>query len=230
MNAQLFFGTGHGVQTTDGCSVEVYRRMPYRGELDPVRSEFGAGTSVLELGCGTGRLTRALLSYGCMVTAVDSSSEMLASVPAAAHAIESSIEELNLARKFDIVLLAAGLINHCDASVRSAFIRVAAAHSEPHGRLIFERQDPTWLASAKEGPTRNGPGMCVNVEAVHRVGAVIQMRVRYTEADESWTHSFVLEALDETTLQKEVSAGGFDRVEWLDVKRCWARAVLQTVA
>ena len=63
----VFSGTGPGVQTGDGCSVELYRLLPYFGELDPVRMFLPPGVSVLELGSGTGRLTRQLLSWGARV-------------------------------------------------------------------------------------------------------------------------------------------------------------------
>ena len=45
-----FTGTGPGSQTHDGCSVELYRRARYAGEIDHLRSHFLAGTSVLDLG------------------------------------------------------------------------------------------------------------------------------------------------------------------------------------
>ena len=186
--------------------------------------------SVLELGCGTGRLTHELLSFGCVVTAMDSSREMLAYVPSAARLVECSIEGLNLAEEFDIVLLAAGLINHCDSAVRSAFIRTAATHTKRSGRFIVERQDPSWLASAKEGVTRDDAEMSVAVESVTRAGTTVGMTVRYTAPSDTWTHSFVLEALDDLSFENELKSGGFGSVQWLDARRRWASARFDRVA
>ena len=45
MNA-VFTGSGPGPQTADGCSVELYRRLPYRGELEPLRSHLTADAAV----------------------------------------------------------------------------------------------------------------------------------------------------------------------------------------
>jgi len=72
-----FSGSGPGTQARDGCSVELYRRLPYFGELDAVREYLPYGVRVLELGCGTGRLTRKLLEWGTRPTSVDNSPKML---------------------------------------------------------------------------------------------------------------------------------------------------------
>ncbi|HST01570.1 MAG TPA: class I SAM-dependent methyltransferase, partial [Usitatibacter sp.] len=74
-------GEGPGVITQDGCAVEVYLNTPYRGELDLLSAHLPAACSVLDLGCGTGRLTRPLLERGHSVTAVDNSIDMLRHVP-----------------------------------------------------------------------------------------------------------------------------------------------------
>lgn len=42
-----FSGSGRGVQTRDGRSVEFYRQLPYMGELDPLQRFLHAGASVL---------------------------------------------------------------------------------------------------------------------------------------------------------------------------------------
>jgi len=62
----------------DGSPVELYERLPELGEDDVVVSVLPEEASVLELGCGTGRITRQLVRLGDRVTAVDESAEMLA--------------------------------------------------------------------------------------------------------------------------------------------------------
>lgn len=94
----------------DGSPVEVYERLPELGEGEIVVSVLAAGASVLELGCGAGRITRQLVRLGYRVTAVDESPEMLANVLDAAT-VQAQIEGLELGRRFDAVLLASNLVN-----------------------------------------------------------------------------------------------------------------------
>lgn len=70
-------GTGPGAITPDGCAVELYERLPVGDEPDVVERLVPAGAHILELGCGAGRVTHALLDRGFTVTAVDESPEML---------------------------------------------------------------------------------------------------------------------------------------------------------
>ena len=57
----------------DGSPVGLYARLPELGEGEAVAAALPAGASVLELGCGTGRITRQLVRLGHRVTAVHES-------------------------------------------------------------------------------------------------------------------------------------------------------------
>lgn len=52
-----FAGEGPGPQSLDGCSVELFRRIPATGEPEIVASVVPAGGRILELGSGPGRVT-----------------------------------------------------------------------------------------------------------------------------------------------------------------------------
>jgi SAM-dependent methyltransferase len=226
MQTKPFSGQGPGAQAKDGCSVELYRRLPYAG-VEFLAQYLKPGMSVLELGCGTGRLTRRWLSFGCAVTAVDNSEEMLAHAPKAACLVCSDIEHLSLAKKFDVVILPSGLINHADAAVRSAFLAAAAGHMKFSGRFILQRQDPAWLESAAVGPAGESDGLAVRVESVKRVSGTIEMTLKYTEGGQTWMHSFTLSSVDESMLQLQLHATGFGSLTWLDAGRRWASASFQ---
>ena len=48
----------------DGSPVELYRNLPSFGEAEIVSGAIAPNASVLELGCGTGRMTARLVSAG----------------------------------------------------------------------------------------------------------------------------------------------------------------------
>ena len=83
-------GTGPGAITPDGCAVELYARLPVGDEPDVIAAAVPAGARILELGCGVGRMTHALLERGFEVTAVDESAEMLERVRPAVQGVQVS--------------------------------------------------------------------------------------------------------------------------------------------
>ncbi len=64
-------GTPVGEFTPDGSPVEVYLRLPPRGEAELVHAAIASGAEILELGCGVGRITHELVRLGHPVIAVD---------------------------------------------------------------------------------------------------------------------------------------------------------------
>jgi SAM-dependent methyltransferase len=213
------------VQTDDGCSVELYRRLPYFGELDSIRSVFPYGSSVLELGAGCGRLTRVLLGWGVRPTAVDFSHDMLAHIPDGVERVCSSIQDLRLERTFDVVLLASCLINHPDEDVRGEFLHCAARHLHPGGRFILERHDPDWLESAPLGEVAGARLVRVFVDAVDRSQGVIAMSIRYDLEGQSWSQEFSASALNELEIERELANAGFVGISWHGAARRWAVAL-----
>ncbi len=224
----LFAGTGPGSQTRDGCSVELYRRARYAGEIEHLRAHFLPGTSVLDLGCGTGLLAHRLLDFGCTVTGVDNSAEMLAHVSDRVRRVHADIEQLELPERFDVVLLPSGLVNHAEASIRHAFIAAASRHVAPHGQLILQCQNAHWLRTAVLGPLSRSSELSIEVAALDRatVDGVEQVRMtlRYLMGDDAWTHSFALVPLDESAIAALLRHHGFDEPVALDDARRWFAA------
>lgn len=222
----LFSGAGPGSQTRDGSSVLMYRDLPYRGELEELRTFLAPGVSVLDLGCGTGRLTRRLLELGCEVTAVDQSAEMLDEVPDRASRVHSDIETLALGRKFDVVLLASGLINHPSGRVREALLDAAGRHLPLGGRFLCQSQNPQWLRTAQVGPvgTSDG-GLATRVETVTRANDTVEMKLRYDLRGSTWYQSFTVVALDESQIEEALATAGFSEFSWVGAQRRWVCAV-----
>ena len=96
-----------------------------------------AGDRVLELGCGTGQVTAALIEAGGSVVAVDRLPEMLAAArrraPAAAF-VEADVSTFAPEDEFDFVVLSF-LLHSFDASARRALLRRSAAALAPDGQV-----------------------------------------------------------------------------------------------
>ena len=112
----------------DGSPVGLYTRLPELGEGEVVAAALAAGASVLELGCGSGRITRQLVRLGFRVTAVDESAAMLAHVREA-ETVQAQIEGLDLGRRFDAVVLASNLVN-AEPPRRRAFLENCRRHAD----------------------------------------------------------------------------------------------------
>lgn len=122
----------------DGSPVEVYTRLPAEPELGVVRRFIGERGSVLDLGCGVGRIAAPLAAEGHDVVAVDESAAMLVGVRHA-QPVQSTIEDLDLGRSFDVVLLLSHLVNAVEAE---AFLATAARHLADDGLLLAQRLKP----------------------------------------------------------------------------------------
>lgn len=214
-------GSGPGPRTRDGCSVDFYRRLRHRGEVDIFAREFPPGCRILELGCGTGRLTRELIARGFAVTAVDNSEDMLAEVPQAARRVASDIEALDLGEGFDAVLLASTLVNTADEAARDGMLACAHRHLPQRGVFVFERQDPAWLANATQGRVGGDEFECF-VDRVERRGEEVDMALRYRMGDDEWTQQFCVRILDDAAIDALLRNRGFTSARWLDAR--WAVA------
>jgi SAM-dependent methyltransferase len=95
--------------------------------------------SVLDAGCGTGRVGRELYRRGVEVVGVDLDPEMLETArercPAASW-IEGDISAIRLGRTFDIVLMAGNVINFVIPELRQRALVNLVRHLRPGGLLI----------------------------------------------------------------------------------------------
>ncbi len=217
-------GSGPGEQTQDGCSVEMYLRLPYAGELEEILPLFAPG-SVLELGCGTGRLCRRLLEAGLAVTGVDNSQAMIYRLPSGVIGVCGDIETLRLSETFDSVLLASHLINHPDTSIRRAFVACARRHVSAGGKAFVQRHDPQWLMDAAIGPLGRIDSIALSIESLLRVEKQVTMTLCYRSGDDVWRQSFSTLALDESDVEAALRQAGFSSFEWHGTRRTWVTAV-----
>jgi SAM-dependent methyltransferase len=202
------------VTAPDGSPVDLYALFPDRGEGDLVLEALPAPATVLELGCGTGRITRQLVARGYAVTAVDESSEMLEHV-AEAETVCARIEGLDLERRFDAVLLASNLLS-TEPEQRRAFLETSLRHSE---LLIVETLPIGWRP--KEGRSQLGE-VTSSVQLESFEHGVAQGEVQYEAGGRTWTHAFAMRVFeDEAELEAALLEAGFRLERWLDRKRGW---------
>ncbi len=216
-------GTGPGIQTPDGCSVELYRRLPYRGDLDGVASLL-RGKNILELGCGAGRLTRKLLELGCHVTAIDNSREMLALLPDPARRALSDIETVELDQYFDVALLASFIFNQPDDQLRLRLAKAARRHLREGGSFALQVHSES-LLDVVEGRTAEADGMTTRIAKFSRAENLVDMSVQYSADEMVWTHTFQALFLEFDRVVRELMNAGFSEVEWIDKPRGWLVAI-----
>ena len=222
--AHSFSGTGPGIQTPDGCSVEFYRQLPYMNELSDIESELMKMNAVLELGCGTGRLCRRLQELGLQATGVDESAAMLAQLPPAVEGVESRIEELNIGRTWPAVLLPSHLINHPEESVRRSFVEAAKRHIDPTGSFYVKRHSTQWLSTVQDGHIGESNGVAYFAENVIREGDLLTMTLRYEAFGQAWEQSFTTCALEKIQVENLLASCGFGNFRWLGKQELWVAA------
>jgi len=120
----------------------------------------GGPGRILELGCGTGRVTAALARAGHDVVALDGEPAMLAglearrarlprSVAARITPVQGDLRDFALGRRFGLVIAAFNVLEHLYTRVEvDVCLRAVGKHLAPDGRFAFDVQlpDPSWLA------------------------------------------------------------------------------------
>ena len=95
--------------------------------------------SVLDAGCGTGRVGRELARRGVEVVGVDLDAEMLATARIRSPAprwLLGDVSTIELGRTFSLILMAGNVINFVVPGRRRAAVLNLARHLEPGGLLV----------------------------------------------------------------------------------------------
>ena len=222
--AHMSSGDGPGIQTPDGCSVNLYRQLPYLGEIEDIAHHLRRHKSALELGCGTGRLCGRLQELGLHATGVDESEEMLTHLPAGVESINSTIEALDLARRWPAVLLPSHLINHPNPSTRRTFAEVARRHLNDDGCFYVKRHSPRWLSTVEQGKIGESSGIALYADEIARNGNLVSMTIQYSTPEHVWTQTFTTCALDQQEIESLLSSCGFRGFEWFGSEALWVAA------
>jgi SAM-dependent methyltransferase len=215
-------GSGSGHFAPDGSPVELYARLAAGDEPRIVHGAIRAGAAVLDLGCGAGRVTHALLELGHPVVAVDNSPEMLEHVHGAEKVL-ADIRTLDLKRTFPCVLLASNLVNCVDAATREAMLACCRRHVADGGTVIVQRLAPDRALTIEEGPWTRGQAS-FHLTSLVRRGRVFSASMIIELDGKRWRHSFEAEILSDTEIDAALATAGLERRQWLDETRAWIAA------
>lgn len=217
-------GTGTGPITRDGSPVEFYLLMKAGDEPDVVAGVTPPGGSVLELGCGVGRVTHPLVERGFEVVAVDESAEMLAHVRGA-RTVRSGIQDLRLERRFDLVMLASHLVQTAEEEGRRLLLDTCARHVAPDGRVLIQWTPPERHDDRRPGQGRTVDGLTIEVAAVEEVSpGLVHSTMRYTHGGKEWTQSFRSWRLTDERLAAELARAGLRLERFVTDDRTWVLA------
>jgi len=222
VNASANVGSGPGPIAPDGCAVDFYAVLAPAGEAEIVHDAIPPDASVLELGCGTGRILRRLAELGHPVLGVDESADMLAHIHDL-DTVRSRIEELHLGRAFDAVLLASTLVNTPDLAARDAMLDAARRHTAEGGRVVIQRHKPEWFDTV--GPrTVERDGVRYTSGEAHRDGPLLTTTIGYEVGTRRWSHTFTTRRLTDEELAEALRRAGFGDADWLTDDRTWLAA------
>ncbi|MFD9538600.1 class I SAM-dependent methyltransferase [Streptomyces sp. NPDC060022] len=207
----------------DGTPVALFARLGGGRSLGMIGSRLADGSSVLDLGCGAGRLATPLAELGHRVVGVDISPEMLAEVRLA-HTVCSTIESLSLEERFDAVLLPSYFVNTRDPEQRAAFLRVCVEHVAEDGLVFIQRHDPGRVRTLDTRVRMNHNGIQVSLEDVSINGLEVSATLVYTEGDRRSRQPWEFVAFEESDLDAQLAEAGLRRIE-TDGELEWVVAV-----
>jgi SAM-dependent methyltransferase len=209
-----------------GAPVELYRLLEAADEPELIDREMPEDAEILELGAGSGRITRPLISLGRRVVAVDFNPEMLDLIEGA-ETVLSRIEDLNLGRTFGGVLLMSNLINQPDRDARLALLRAMQRHLSTHGVALIERYDP----EAGEDPTpteHERYGITIRAFDIRREGKLLYQKIEYDAGVRGrWLVDLQgARILTDDEMLADLAAAGLRLLRWIDERHRWLAAAL----
>jgi 2-polyprenyl-3-methyl-5-hydroxy-6-metoxy-1,4-benzoquinol methylase len=217
-------GTGPGEIAPDGSPVDLYVQVQPHGEDELVNAAIAPGSSILELGCGTGRITRPLVAFGHQVVAVDESVAMTSRITGT-ETVVSTIEELRLDRRFDVVLMMSYLINVADDGARQRLLDTCAHHVKPDGVVLVQQQDREVFA---RNVVRESAQRRVEVADVRQLPDDKQSATMiYTVGDHTWSQHVLVKNLTEERLVAALHGSGLTLDGYVTPDRGWIRAKLR---
>jgi SAM-dependent methyltransferase len=182
----------------DGSPVEIYLALPAEPDLSRLRTVIPPSATVLDLGCGVGRLANPLAAAGHLVVAVDDSAAMLAHVHGP-ETVLGDIWSVRLGRRFDVVLALSHLINDADRARRSKLLHVCRRHVADGGIVVVQRYAPDGKPVDRESAVGD---ITVRLHSVveHADGSFDAV-VTYGLGGRAWSQAFTSVVVDDAELE-----------------------------
>ena len=145
-----------------------------------------------------------------------------------AETIEARIQDLDLERTFDGVVLMSNLINNPDPEERLALLGAIRRHLGPHGVALIERYDP----AAGEDPTpteHHRYGITIRAFDIRRDGNLLYQKIEY-DAGVRGRWMFDMQGariLTDDEILAELAAAGLQHLRWIDERHRWLAAALR---
>jgi hypothetical protein len=169
-------------------------------------------------------VTHPLVALGHPVVAVDESPEMLARIRGA-ETVRARVQDLELGRRFDAVLLASTLVNVPDPGLRGRFLEACRNHVRDGGCVLVQRHPPSWFDEAARVSAAPA-GISFRLRDLSRPGpGLLAATVEYRVGERIWTQSFTAERLDDAALAAALAEAGLAVDAYLTGDGSWVRAV-----
>jgi SAM-dependent methyltransferase len=208
-----------------GAPVDLYRLLEAADEPELIDRELPENAEILELGCGSGRITHPLIAMGRRVVAVDFNPEMLQLIEGA-ETVLSRIEDLDLGRTFGGVLLMSTLID-APAEIRLRLLRSVGRHLAPNGVALIERYEPD-IGNDPTPTERHLGAVTIRVSDIARQGHLIYQTIEY----DAGTHGNWRIRIDgryvvsDDEMLADLAAAGLRLLRWIDERHRWLAAGL----
>jgi SAM-dependent methyltransferase len=216
--------SSEGPVAPDGSPVELFARLSAGSLPQLIHDAIPPGASILELGAGAGRITHPLVELGHEVVAVDESPDMLARI-SGAETIESRIEDLDLDRRFDIVLLMSHLIENPDQRVRQGFLRTCRSHVADTGCVLIQRDPPGRDYDTDPLRRTMSDGSTIGMRDLRQVSpGVVSFTLDYQVDGSTWVQHVVTRRISDSSLKAELSLADLEIDGFITPSRTWVRA------
>ena len=128
----------------------------FSGDLGFYQAHLPENRRILELGCGTGRLSRLLSAAGHQVTGIDLCEPMLQKArqasPPTIHYLGMDMRRLAFSTRFEAIVIAYNTLNlFIDPSELQSCLRACRRHLLPQGHLLAQIHIPTEDLTARAG-------------------------------------------------------------------------------